>query len=181
MAATFAEPIRVLLVEDNPIDAKVARSAMTAAGFIVDLRWADNGEAALSMLRDADAGRFVPDVILLDLSIPKLRGTEVMRELADDPVLAEIPIVIMTGSEDRDDVLLEARHRVRSYLRKPLDLRKLTAVIRDIENRVRLNRLRSAGGQRMPARDAPAARPGAHADLLASSAPAAPAGPEAPA
>lgn len=144
MPLTYAEPIRVLLVEDNPVDTKIALRMIRSSGVMADVRHASDGIEALGFLRGSgDAAPFRPDVILLDLSLPRLRGIDVMAALAEDDVLAVIPVVVLTGSEDRDDVLLEARRVVRNYLRKPLDKARLTAALHDVENRARLNRLRA--------------------------------------
>lgn len=145
MSLRFAEPIRVLVVEDNPVDAKVVEAMIRTGGFAAELRRCEDGLAALACLRATGADAYQPDVILLDLSLPRLRGTEVIATMNADPELSTIPVVIMTSSDERDDVLLETRIRVGGYLRKPIDQAKLVDVLVQIENQARLKRLGSLG------------------------------------
>lgn len=145
MSLRFAEPIRVLVVEDNPVDAKVVEAMIRAAGFAAQLRRCDDGLAALTCLRATGTDAYQPDVILLDLSMPRLRGTDLIATLNADPALSAIPVVIMTSSDERDDVLLETRVGVGGYLRKPVDQAKLVDVLIQIENQTRLKRLGRPG------------------------------------
>ena len=123
--------IHILLVEDNPADARLVREALAESDFGAELHWVSSGEAALAFLRRASA--FVvaptPDLVLLDLNLPGLRGQEVLDEIKRDPALLSIPVVVLTSSAARQDVLAAYNSHVNSYMVKPKDYEQFLALV----------------------------------------------------
>jgi len=131
-----AKPIEILLVEDNPGDADLAREALSASKVINSLHVAVDGVEAMEFLRRQ--GRFTnvprPDLILLDLNLPKKDGREVLAEIKSDSDLKNIPVVILTTSEDEQDVLNSYNLHANCYITKPIDLTQFLKVVRSIED-----------------------------------------------
>jgi two-component system, chemotaxis family, response regulator Rcp1 len=113
--------IEVLLVEDSPGDVRLTQEAFRDSGKPVRLHLAADGVEAMAFLRNegtyADAPR--PDLILLDLNLPKMDGREVLKEIKRDRNLATIPTIILTTSDDEADVLISYQLQANCYLRKP--------------------------------------------------------------
>ena len=128
-------PIEILMVEDNPGDVEFAREALTEASVRKNLTVAEDGEQGLSLLRRE--GRYAnaqrPDLILLDLNLPTINGREVLAEIKSDPDLRRIPVVILTSSEDENDVLETYNLHANAYVVKPVDLDKYMEVIKAVE------------------------------------------------
>ena len=128
-------PIEILLVEDSSTDIMMAREALAEAKVLNNLNVAENGEEALRFLHRqppfADAPR--PDLILLDLNLPRRNGKEVLDEIKTDEVLKRIPVVILTTSRADQDVLESYGLHANCYISKPLDFGKFTEVVRSIE------------------------------------------------
>ena len=128
-------PIEILMVEDNPGDVELAREALTEASARKNLTVAEDGEQGLSLLRRE--GRYEnaqqPDLILLDLNLPTINGREVLAEIKSDPELRRIPVVILTSSEDENDVLETYNLHANAYVVKPVDLDKYMQVIKAVE------------------------------------------------
>ena len=128
-------PIEILMVEDNPGDVELAREALTDASVRKNLTVAEDGEQGLALLRRE--GRFQnaqrPDLILLDLNLPTINGREVLAEIKSDPDLRRIPVVILTSSEDENDVLETYNLHANAYVVKPVDLDKYMQVIKAVE------------------------------------------------
>ncbi|GAB4257442.1 MAG: response regulator [Methylomicrobium sp.] len=124
-----------LLVEDNPGDIRLTREALTESKVKNNLNVVGDGEEAMAFLRRqgkyADAPR--PDVILLDLNLPKKNGREVLQEIKADPSLKRIPVVIITSSEAEQDVLKTYDLHVNCYVNKPVDLEQFVKVVQSIE------------------------------------------------
>lgn len=124
-------PADVLLVEDNPGDVRLVREAFEGADFESRLHVVSDGALALSFLRQegehADARR--PDIVLLDLNLPRKNGEEVLAALNEDPVLGRIPVIILTSSEDDDDVRSAYDRRANAYLTKPVDPSKFIELV----------------------------------------------------
>ena len=131
-----SEPIEVLLVEDNPGDVRLTREALRDGKVHNNLSVAPDGVEALAFLRRqgkyADAPR--PDVILLDLNLPKKDGREVLEEIKADPSLARIPVVILTSSEAERDIAQAYALHANCYVTKPVDLDQFITVVRSIED-----------------------------------------------
>ena len=109
--------MNVLLVEDNPADARLVREAVSEATVAAVLTWAATGEAALDRLRDAAIPR--PDLVLLDLNLPGTLGTEVLAAIKSDPRLLTIPVVVLSSSRARRDVADVYRLHANAYVAKP--------------------------------------------------------------
>ena len=131
----IGSPIEILMVEDNPGDVELAREALTDANVRKNLTVAEDGEQGLALLRREgpyqNAQR--PDLILLDLNLPTINGREVLAEIKSDPDLRRIPVVILTSSEDENDVLETYNLHANAYVVKPVDLDKYMQVIKAVE------------------------------------------------
>lgn len=112
-------PMRVLLVEDNPDDAALTRRAVLKAVPETEIQLARDGQEALDYFDAEDSSR--PDLVLLDLKLPRLDGIEVLRRLRKNHNLCFLPIVMLTSSDERSDVVACYSEGVNSYLRKPVD------------------------------------------------------------
>ena len=133
---SHASPIEILLVEDNPGDADLTREALADAKVCNHLHVVDDGAKAVDFLfrREpyADAPR--PDLILLDLNLPKKDGREVLAEIKADPQLAAIPVVILTTSEAEEDICRAYQLHANCYITKPVNLQQFLSVVRAIED-----------------------------------------------
>ena len=130
-----ASPIEVLLVEDDPGDVLMTKEAFEEHGTVNRLTVVPDGAEALAYLRregdHADAVR--PDLILLDLNLPKRDGREVLAEIKNDPELHQIPVVVLTTSQADEDILRSYKLHANAYVTKPVDYDKFIAVVRQIE------------------------------------------------
>ena len=125
--------IHILLVEDNEGDIVLAREALTEAGIKNRITVITDGEKALEYLFCNDNNR-KPDLILLDMNLPKANGLEVLAKIKADEALKIIPVVMLTTSTSEQDVLDAYRNYVNCYINKPIDLEEFIVVIRNIEN-----------------------------------------------
>lgn len=130
------EPINILLVEDNPGDVRLTVEALREGKVHNQLRVARDGVEALAFLRQegefAEAPR--PDVILLDLNLPKKDGREVLAEIKADERLRRIPVVVLTTSKAEEDILRSYALHANCYVTKPVDLEQFITVVRSIED-----------------------------------------------
>jgi CheY-like chemotaxis protein len=130
------EPINILLVEDNPGDVRLTVEALREGKVHNHLSVARDGVEALAFLRRegefADAPR--PDVILLDLNLPKKDGREVLAEIKADERLRRIPVVVLTTSKAEEDILRSYALHANCYVTKPVDLEQFITVVRSIED-----------------------------------------------
>jgi chemotaxis family two-component system response regulator Rcp1 len=128
-------PAEFLLVEDNPGDVRLTREALRESKLRNNLSVVGDGIEALAFLRQegryADAPR--PDIILLDLNLPRKDGREVLAEIKEDPRLRLIPVVIITSSEAEQDVLKSYGLHVNCYVTKPVDLEQFIKVVQSVE------------------------------------------------
>lgn len=124
--------MRILLVEDLSADALLFREALQDAGLAEDLVLAHDGLEALDMLRGS-TGR-PPDLVLLDLNLPKVSGREVLDELRRDPRLHTLPVVVVTTSNSPHDVEFAYRHHANAYVRKPNGFNALLSVAKAIRD-----------------------------------------------
>ena len=129
-------PIEILLVEDNPGDARLAREAFRDAKVRNTLHWVDNGQEAMDFLRKEGkhAQMARPDLILLDLNLPRKDGREVLAEIKGDADLKRIPVVILTVSKDEEDVLKTYNLHANCFITKPIDLNQFIKVVKSIED-----------------------------------------------
>jgi chemotaxis family two-component system response regulator Rcp1 len=127
-------PARILLVEDSVADHKLVEMALAESGGDTELLHADDGAAALDVLDEVVAGRHPrPDVVLLDLNMPKANGVDVLRRVKGDPVLRTIPVVVFSTSRSDVDVSVAYACGANAYVVKPLDLQRFMTVVRNIE------------------------------------------------
>lgn len=127
-----ARPIEILLVEDNPGDARLTVEALQEGKVRNKLTVAQDGEEALAFLRRRDTAR--PDVILLDLNLPKKDGREVLEEIKADPEMRHIPVVILTTSSADEDIIRTYDSHANCYIAKPVDFGQFIEVVRSIES-----------------------------------------------
>jgi chemotaxis family two-component system response regulator Rcp1 len=132
----LGKPVEILLVEDNPGDARLALEALKDSKIRNSLSHVKDGVEALAFLRQqgdyAAAPR--PDLILLDLNLPRKDGREVLAEIKQDPDLMRIPVVILTISKDEEDVLKSYSLHANCFITKPIDLGQFMKVVRSIED-----------------------------------------------
>ena len=128
-------PVEILLVEDNPGDERLTREALKEGKVYNNLHWVKDGVEAMEFLhrrgKYRDAPR--PDIILLDLNLPKKDGREVLSEIKQDPALRSIPVVILTTSKAEEDVLKSYHLHANCYVTKPVDLEKFIVVVQSID------------------------------------------------
>lgn len=131
-----AHPIRILLVEDSPDDIALTREALADCRLLNDMYVARDGVEALDFLHRrgpfTDAPR--PDLILLDLNLPRKDGREVLEELKEHPDLRVIPVVVLTTSRAEADVLKAYRLHANCYIPKPVDFDRFLEVVRSVEH-----------------------------------------------
>jgi two-component system response regulator len=128
-------PAEVLLVEDNPGDAILTKKAFAAAKISNNITVASDGERALAMLHHEAPYQNtpMPDLILLDLNLPKISGKEVLAEIKADDKLKHIPVIILTSSRAEVDVMKSYDLHANSYIVKPVDSKQFSEVARTIE------------------------------------------------
>ncbi len=131
----LVRPVEILLVEDNPGDVRLTMEALKEAKVINHLTVLKDGVEALAFLRRqgqyAKAAR--PHLILLDLNLPKKDGREVLAEIKADDKLKRIPVVVLTTSQDEQDVLKSYHLHANCYITKPVDLEQFITVVKSIE------------------------------------------------
>jgi CheY-like chemotaxis protein len=127
--------VQILLVEDSPGDVSLTREAMLSARVANELHVVDDGEAALAFLR-GDPGyedRPRPDLVLLDLNLPRRSGREVLREMKDDAELKHIPVIVLTTSAAEADVLQAYRLHANAYVTKPVAFADFLETLQQLE------------------------------------------------
>jgi CheY-like chemotaxis protein len=128
--------IEILLVEDDPGDVLMTREALGDSKLLNSLHVVDNGEEAIAFLRREgsydEAPR--PDLVLLDLNLPRVDGREVLSIVKNDPSLRQIPVVILTTSDAEEDVLRSYDLHANAYVTKPVDFEAFVRVIRQIDD-----------------------------------------------
>lgn len=133
---SIGDPIDILLVEDNPGDARLTQEALREGKVYNTLYVVEDGEEAISFLQRT--GEYTdcpkPDLILLDLNLPKKNGIEVLREIKKDDELKLIPTVILTTSNAEEDILASYSLYANCYITKPVDLPQFYEVIKSVED-----------------------------------------------
>ncbi len=128
-------PIDILLVEDDPGDVLMTKEALGDSKLANTLDVIDNGEDALAYLRRQGrfAGATRPDLILLDLNLPRVDGREVLEQIKDDPSLRRIPVVVLTTSQADEDVLRSYDLHANAYVTKPVDFDQFVRCVQAID------------------------------------------------
>ena len=128
-------PVEILLVEDNPGDERLTREALKEGKVYNNLHWVKDGVEAMAFLRRE--GKYAnvprPDIVLLDLNLPRKDGREVLQEVKTDEVLKRIPVVVLTTSKAEEDVLRTYNLHANCYVTKPVDLEKFIVVVKSID------------------------------------------------
>lgn len=131
-----AKPIEILLIEDNPGDVRLTKEAFKESKILNNLRVVEDGLKALAFLRQqgdyTSASR--PDLILLDLNMPKMDGRQVLAEIKKDPKLKNIPVIILTTSKAEQDILKSYDLHANCYIVKPVDLWQFNTVVQTIKD-----------------------------------------------
>ena len=136
LLVTGMPAFEILLVEDSPGDVRLTREALKDAKMHINLHVASDGIEAMAFLNREEEYSDVPrpDLILLDLNLPRKDGRQVLEEIKDNPELMTIPVVILTTSASEEDVLRSYRLHANCYISKPVDLDGFLKVIKSIDN-----------------------------------------------
>ncbi len=128
-------PVEILLVEDNPGDERLTREALREGKVYSNLHWVKDGVEAMEFLRrqGRHAGAPRPDIVLLDLNLPRKDGREVLQDLKGDVELKRIPVVVLTTSQAEEDVLRSYNLHANCFVTKPVDLEKFIVVVKSID------------------------------------------------
>ncbi len=133
---TAIMPIEVLLVEDNPGDAQLTRIALEESKISINLNVVEDGVEAMAFLRKQE--KYVkaahPDIVLLDLNLPRKDGREVLAEIKADEKLRRIPVVVLTTSQAEEDILKAYNLCANCYITKPVDFDQFVKIVQSIEN-----------------------------------------------
>jgi chemotaxis family two-component system response regulator Rcp1 len=131
-----ARDIHILLIEDNPGDIRLTQEVLKEGRIHNQLSVVTDGEKALQFLRKEGEYRNLPapDIILLDLNLPKKDGREVLAEIKNDPALLRIPVIVLTTSNAEQDVLNTYSHHANCYITKPVDFNQFIGVIKTFED-----------------------------------------------
>ena len=130
------KPIEILLVEDNPGDVDLTLDAFEDCKMLNNIHVTNDGEQAIDFLykQGEYQNAVTPDLIILDLNLPKLDGREVLKKIKTDDNLKAIPVVVLTTSSAEEDILGVYKNYANSYITKPLDLDQFVKVVKAIEN-----------------------------------------------
>ncbi len=130
------DPIEILLVEDNPGDVRLTEEALTESKVRNTLHVARDGVEAIEFLRgrDGNGGGHKPDIILLDLNLPRMNGREVLATIKADPELRRIPVVVLTTSRAEQDILETYDLHANCYIVKPVGLDEFITIVRSVED-----------------------------------------------
>ncbi|MDZ4799195.1 MAG: response regulator [Bryobacteraceae bacterium] len=136
MVRRQTRPVEVLLVEDNPGDVRLTQEALKDGRVLVNLTVAVDGVEALEMLKSSGSfsGRPRPDLILLDLNLPRKSGREVLEEIKADDELKRIPVIVMSTSKAEQDICKAYNLNANCYVTKPVELDEFLNVVRSIED-----------------------------------------------
>jgi two-component system, chemotaxis family, response regulator Rcp1 len=130
------DAITVLMVEDDPDDVYLTKEALRANRLRVNLHVVNDGVEAMQYLRAAhdNTAHPRPNLVLLDLNLPRMDGRDVLTQIKDDPTLTDIPVVILTTSHAEEDIAASYRQHANCYISKPVDIDQFRSVVTSIEN-----------------------------------------------
>ena len=129
------ESLNILLIEDSPSDVRLVREALKENPIPVEMTVVRDGVEAMDYLHRAEQGAISrPDLVLLDLNLPRKNGREVLAEVKGSPALRQIPVVVMTSSRSEEDVQEAYELNANCYITKPADLSEYVKVVRSIED-----------------------------------------------
>ena len=126
--------IHILLVDDNEGDILLTREALGDARIINRISVAYDGLQAIQFLKESPGREDMPDLILLDINLPRMNGTEVLEVIKNDPELKRIPVIMLTTSSAEKDILASYNNHANCYITKPVDLDRFMDVVRTIED-----------------------------------------------
>ena len=131
-----ADPVEILLAEDNPNDVEMTRRAFEKGKFLNNLHVVNDGVEAMAFLRQEGEyeGAPRPDIVLLDLEMPRKDGKEVLEDIETDETLSTIPVVVLTSSEAERDIVESYKHNANAYLTKPVGYKEFQDIVRQIES-----------------------------------------------
>ena len=131
---TMVQPVEILLVEDNPVDVLMTKEAFCGSRVCNNLHVAEDGEEAMDFLykRGKHSSAPAPEIILLDLNLPRKDGREVMAEIKGDPSLRHIPVIVLTTSEDEEDIWNSYELHANCFITKPADMEQFTKALEGI-------------------------------------------------
>jgi CheY-like chemotaxis protein len=126
--------LHILLVEDSPSDVRLIKEALKSAPVKIHLTVASDGVEAMNMLNGVEQDVVFPDLVVLDLNLPRKNGREVLAEIKQSPRLKHIPVLVMTSSSSDDDVTAAYELNANCYITKPFDLDAYVRVVQAIED-----------------------------------------------
>ncbi len=136
MSNVIGRPVEILLVEDNPGDVRLTEEALKEGKVLNNIHLANDGVEAMSFLQKE--GKYInavrPDLILLDLNLPKKDGREVLMEIKKDEALRRIPVVVLTTSMAEEDIIRTYDYHANCYITKPVDFDQFIKVVKSIED-----------------------------------------------
>jgi chemotaxis family two-component system response regulator Rcp1 len=130
------QPISVLIVEDNRADIRLIREVLKEGKILIELNAVEDGVEALAFLRREEKykDKLFPDIVLLDLNMPRKNGFEVLTEMKEDPYLKHIPIIVMTVSKAEDDVIRSYNLHANAYIVKPVEFKQFMSAVKSIKD-----------------------------------------------
>jgi two-component system, chemotaxis family, response regulator Rcp1 len=128
--------VNILLIEDNPGDIRLIQESLKENKFFAKLVVISDGEEAMKYLKKEDefSNKESPDLILLDLNLPKKDGREILIEIKNDDNLKSIPVIVLTSSSEEEDISSSYKNYANCFISKPIDLENFIKVIKSIEN-----------------------------------------------
>lgn len=131
----MGKPVEILLIEDNPGDIRLTIEALKEGRVTNNMQLAKDGEEAMDLLhrRGRFANAIRPDIIFLDLNLPKKDGREVLAEIKTDETLRSIPVVVLTMSKAEEDILKTYQQHANCYITKPIDMEQFITTMKQIE------------------------------------------------